>query len=174
MSEATVTMDDKKRTRINHQIHAPQVRVTLNGNHLGVYSISAALDMAYREGLDLVEIQPGTRPPVCEIMDYSKYRYDQSKKKKSQKTVAMKEIRLRPVSNDHDVDIKIKQVMQFIKEKRTVLVSVMFKARELAHKEQGFRIVQRLLDAVAEVANIDQTPRMEGKRLTARLAPKGN
>lgn len=128
--------------------------------------------MAESEGLDLVEIQPTTRPPVCALMDYSKYKYDQSKTHKKQKTIADKEIRLRPVSNEHDVDIKINQLKKFLTERRVVLISIGFKNREINFKDNGFVIVNRIIEAVKDIAKVEQTPRFEGRRLTARLAPK--
>jgi translation initiation factor IF-3 len=107
-------------------------------------------------------------------MDYSKFKFDESKKRKDQKRkpLTSKEIRLRPVSSDHDVGIKIKQLRKFLEEKRIVLVSVLFSNRELHYKDQGFNIIHKIVDAVTDIGKLDQSPRFEGKRLTVRLSSK--
>lgn len=139
-------------------------------------SIADAIDMAHNENLDLVEIVPTADPPVCEIMDYGKYRFDQKKKDKEQrtkqKTVAAKAIRLRPVSSEHDVDIKIEQIKRFLEEKRLVSVNIRFKNRELAHRENGKKIIERIIRAVESVGKAEGFPRFEGHTLSVRFSPK--
>lgn len=135
-----------------------------------------AQELAYNEGLDLVEIAPNAVPPVCEILDFGKWRFDEKKKlkeqKSKQKSIQPKEIRLRPVSNEHDVGHKIEQLRQFLIEKRTVYVNMRFKNREMAHKDQGRKIIEHLLSEVADIAKVEQTPRFEGSTLSVRLSPK--
>jgi len=151
------------------------VRVNQEGQHLGIMPIQQALDLSYQVGLDLVEMVPNANPPVCYIMDYGKYRFDEKKKAKEQqaksKSVSSKEVRLRPVSSDHDVDIKIEHLKEWIAEKRQVLVSIKFKHREMMHKEQGFKIIERIMEAVQEVAKADYPARFEGNQISLRLSP---
>lgn len=164
--------------RINRNITAPVVRVTRQetGESLGVMSTQAAMDIAYRDGLDLVEIVPNANPPVASIMDFGKYLFDEKKKRKDQKSqqkqVQAKEIRLRPVSSDHDVNIKIEQLKKFLAEKRPVSVNMRFKNRELAHKDAGWKTMDRIVKAVEEVGKPESKPRFEGSTLSVRLVPK--
>lgn len=169
----------KKYLRLNRQIISPYVRVNQEGQHLGIMSIQQALDLSYQAGLDLVEMVPNANPPVCYIMDYGKYRFEEKKKAKEQqaksKGIASKELRLRPVSSDHDVDIKIGHLKEWIQEKRQVTVSIRFKNRELMHKEQGFKIAERIVSALEGIAKTEHPPRFEGSgdkgRITLRLSP---
>ena len=158
--------------RINRQITSPQVRVK---DH-GIMSYYQAQELANREGLDLVETVPTANPPVCEIMDFGKWRFDEKKREKEQKSkqksVQPKEIRLRPVSDENDVNHKIDQLKKFLEEKRTVFVNMRFKNRELAHKDQGRKIMERVLKAIEEVGKADHPPRFEGSTLSVRLVPK--
>jgi translation initiation factor IF-3 len=139
-------------------------------------NIYEARELANSEGQDLVEIVPQADPPVCEIMDFSKWRFDEKKREKElktkQKVIKPKEIRLRPVSGDSDVEIKIKQLIAFLEDKRTVYVNMRFKNRELAHKDQGKIIMERVVKAVEEVGKADYPPRFEGATLHVRLVPK--
>lgn len=163
-------------TRINRKITAPQVRVILHetGEQLGVMPLQDALDIAWREELDLVEIVPNARPPVCEIRDFSKMKFDQKKKDKERKhkSVAAKEIRLRPVSSDHDVGIKIEQLKKFLLEKRMVAVNIRFKNREMMHKDNGRKIIERIIKECEELAKVEGYPKFEGSTLSVRLVPK--
>lgn len=150
--------------------------MTKDGENLGIMSSYAAQEIANREGLDLVEIVPNSQPPVCSIMDFGKYRFDLKKKQKDQRSkqrqAASKEIRLRPASADHDVDHKIDQVKKFLSEKRSVCVNIRFKNRELAHKDNGRKIMERIVKAVEEVGKAEHQPRFEGFTLSVRLVPK--
>jgi translation initiation factor IF-3 len=147
---------------------------------LGILPIQKAIDMAYEDGLDLVEMVPDQNPPVCYIMDWSKYKFEESKKKREQaaksKSIKMKEAKLRPVSNDHDVDIKINQVIRWLQEKHPVCVNIKFKNRELQHREQGYKIMNRILEALTigpkAVAKVENPPKFEGDKLAVRLVPK--
>ncbi len=131
--------------------------------------------MAKQAGLDLVEVAAAERPPVCKIMDYGKFRYQQSRKKdKATKThhQKLKEIRVRPKTGEHDVDTKINQARKFLEHKDKVLVNVLFRGRELQHIDEGQRIIVSILEKLADCCKVEKAPSMEGKRMTAMLAPK--
>jgi translation initiation factor IF-3 len=133
------------------------------------------MDMAREAQLDLVEVAPAERPPVCKIMDYGKFRYQQSRKgNKASKPhqQKLKEIRVRPKTGEHDIDTKINQARKFLEHKDKVLVNVLFRGRELQHIEEGRRIIISMLEKLADLAKIEKPPSMEGKRMTAMLAPK--
>jgi translation initiation factor IF-3 len=142
---------------------------------MGVVPTSHAMDQAREAGLDLVEVAPAEKPPVCKILDYGKFRYQQSRKGAKQKVhqQKIKELRVRPKTGDHDVETKINQARKFLEHKDKVLVNVLFRGRELQHIEEGRRIIDSILEKLAEVAKIERPPSMEGKRMTAMLAPKG-
>ena len=160
--------------RINEQIRISPVRlIGANGEQLGVVPTAQAMEMAREANLDLVEVAAKERPPVCKILDYGKFRYQQSRK--SNKKVhqqKLKEIRVRPKTGDHDVDTKINQARKFLEHKDKVLVNVLFRGRELQHIEEGRRIIDRILEKLVDVAKVEKPPSMEGKRMTAMLAPK--
>jgi translation initiation factor IF-3 len=161
--------------RVNEQIRISPIRlIGANGEQLGVLPTSQALEMAREANQDLVEVAAQERPPVCKIMDYGKFRYQQSHKQKKAKThqQKLKEIRLRPKTGDHDVDTKINQARKFLEHKDKVLVYVLFKGRELQHIEEGRRIIGCVLEKLVDVAKVEKPPGMEGKRMTAMLAPK--
>jgi translation initiation factor IF-3 len=133
------------------------------------------MDMARDAQLDLVEVAPNERPPVCKIMDYGKFRYQQSRKgNKSHKVhqQKLKEIRVRPKTGDHDIETKIHQARRFLEHKDKVLLNVLFRGRELQHLEEGRRIITSMVEKLADLAKIEKAPSMEGKRMTAMLAPK--
>ncbi len=135
-----------------------------------------ALDLAFQMGLDLVEIVPTSNPPIVEIMDYSKFKFEEKKRKKDQQSKAKatisKEIRLRPVSGEHDVDTKINQLRKFLSDKHPVSVNIVFKNREMAHKEQGWKIMDKIVSSIQEVGQTVAPPRFEGTKLSVRLLPK--
>ena len=135
---------------------------------------SQALDMAREAQLDLVEVAANERPPVCKIMDFGKFRYQQSRKGTKTKVhqQKLKEIRVRPKTGDHDVETKINQARKFLEHKDKVLVNVLFRGRELQHIEEGRRIIDMILQHLIDVAKVEKPPSMEGKRMTAMLAPK--
>jgi translation initiation factor IF-3 len=161
--------------RVNEQIRISPIRlIGVNGEQLGIVPTSQALDMAKEANLDLVEVAATERPPVCKILDFGKFRYQQSHKQKKTKThqQKLKEIRLRPKTGDHDVETKINQARKFLEHKDKVLVYVLFKGRELQHIEEGKRIIAMVLEKLADVSKIEKSAGMEGKRMTAMLAPK--
>ncbi len=161
--------------RVNEQIRITPVRlIGAAGEQLGIVPTAQALDMARQAELDLVEVAPTERPPVCKIMDFGKFRYQQSHKQKKAKThqQRLKEIRLRPKTEDHDIETKANQAKKFLEHKDKVLISVVFRGRELQHVEEGRRILTALLERVGESAKVEKPPTMEGKRMSAMLAPK--
>lgn len=162
--------------RINTGIKAPRMRVILpDKQQMGIVSISEALLKAAELDLDLVEIAPNADPPVCKIMDYGKYRYEASKReresRKKQSRVTVKEIKLRPKTEDHDIAYRCKQIMGFLGEQCKVKVTVMFRGRELTHPEQATRLLDKILESVGNAAFVEQPPTREGRNLTLMLAP---
>ena len=159
---------------MNEQIRISPVRlIGAAGEQLGVVPTAQAMDMAREANLDLVEVAPNERPPVCKILDYGKFRYQQSKKA-AQKVhqQKLKEIRVRPKTGVHDVDTKINQARRFLEHKDKVLVNVLFRGRELQHIEEGRRIIDMILEKLTDIAKVEKAPSMEGKRMTAMLAPR--
>jgi translation initiation factor IF-3 len=162
--------------RVNEQIRISPVRlIGPTGDQLGIVPTSQALEMAREHQLDLVEVAATERPPVCKIMDFGKFKFLQKQKQKDKTKThhqKLKEIRLRPKTEEHDVETKVNQIKKFLEHKDKVLVFVVFKGRELQHIEEGRRIMETIMGRVGEVAKIEKPPSMEGKRLTAMLAPK--
>jgi translation initiation factor IF-3 len=161
--------------RINEQIRISPVRlIGVNGEQLGVVPTAQAMELAREAQLDLVEVAAQERPPVCKILDYGKFRYQQSRKKNTTKVhqQKLKEIRVRPKTGIHDVDTKVNQARKFLEHKDKVLVNVLFRGRELQHIEEGRRIIEGILEKLVDVAKVEKAPSMEGKRMTAMLAPK--
>ena len=167
-----------QRTRVNHMIRITPIRlVGPDGEQIGVVETVDALKMAIEKGLDLVEVVPESRPPVCKIMDYGKYKYELSQKQRRDRAAAkateMKEIRLgRSVKIDpHDVQVRIDQSRRFLLHGHKVMVTQKFKGREIAHKELGLSNLRDVADALADVAKVEQTPRWMGKQASIILAP---
>ncbi len=143
------------------------------GEQLGVVPTQQALDMAREQQLDLVEVAPMERPPVCKILDFGKFRYKQSKGHKQKvHQQKIKEIRVRPKIGGHDVDTKINQARKFLEHKDKVMLTVLFRGRELQHIEEGKRIIEGMVEKLLEVSKVEKAPSMEGKRMTAMLTPK--
>ena len=145
-----------------------------NGEQLGIVPTSQALDLAREANLDLVEVAANERPPVCKILDYGKLRYEQSRKGGKNKVhqQKLKEIRVRPKTGDHDIDTKVNQARKFLEHNDKVQVNVLFRGRELQHIDEGRRIIDQILEKLADIAKVEQAPRMEGRRMIAMLAPK--
>jgi translation initiation factor IF-3 len=163
--------------RVNEEILVPRVRlVDESGQMVGVVGRNEALEMAGEAGLDLVEVAPGADPPVCKILDYGKFKYEEQKKKnearKKQKVIEVKEIKLRPGIDDHDYDVKMRSMVKFIEEGDKVKVTMRFRGRELAHQDLGMNVLMRVRDALDQIAKIEQFPRMEGRQMIMVLAPK--
>lgn len=146
------------------------------GKQIGIMSLSEALALAEREGLDLVEVSPDASPPVCRIMDYGKFRYQQNKKlqdaKKSQTVIQVKEIRLRPKTEEHDLEVKVKHIKKFLSQNDKVKITMMFRGREIAYAQIGQKIMEGLLAALDDVAQVDQPLKLEGRNLVVIVAPK--
>ena len=154
----------------------PEIRlIGPEGEQLGVFITSEALKRAQAEGLDLVEVSPTAKPPVCKIMDYGKHKYEQAKKKqqakKQQTVVHLKEIKMRPSTDEHDFQVKMKHIKRFLDDGDRVKVSIRFRGREMAHKELGRDRMQRVLEEVKELAEMFQEPRMEGRVMHMLLQP---
>jgi translation initiation factor IF-3 len=145
------------------------------GEQLGVLPIEQALAKAMDEGFDLVEVNPMAKPPVCKIMDYGKFKYDEKKKqneaKKKQVVVQLKEVKLRPRTEEHDYQVKIGKIREFLQEANKARVTVMFRGREITHRELGQNVLQRVIEDTREVAVIESAPRMEGRQMFMILAP---
>lgn len=162
--------------RINRQIRAPKVRVIgPDGSQVGILAIRDALVKAQEANLDLVEIAPNAQPPVCKIIDYGKYRYDQTKRekesKKSQHQVKVKEIKLKPNIDEHDFQTKLKKAYQFLEKGNKVKITCMFRGREMAHPELGLKVVQRFCDGLKDVAQVEAPAKYMGRNLISVLAP---
>jgi len=175
--------DDRRRPqdrlRINHRIRVPEVRVIGDdGEQMGVLPTHEALRAAEAQGLDLVEISPRAFPPVCRIMDYGKYKYEQAKKKqqarKHASTVEIKEIKFRPKTEGHDMDFKVKHVRRFLEEGNKVRLVIVFRGREITHPQTGVNVLNRVVEATADLCTVEVNPNMEGRRMVMILAPKPN
>ena len=167
------------RTRINDQIRVKQVRVIDGeGQQVGVVPIAEALRLSEEAGLDLVEVSPTAEPPVCRIMDYGKFRYERSKKlaeaKKKQTVIEVKEIKLRPKTEKHDLDFKIKNIRKFLEQKNKVKVTLRFRGREIVYADsQGREVLGKIAETLEDIATIVQPPKMEGRQMVMFVAPKG-
>jgi len=163
--------------RVNEEITAMSIRlVDERGQMAGVVSLRDALDRAVEAGLDLVEIAPTASPPVCKILDYGKFKYEEQKKKnearKKQKVIEIKEIKLRPTIDDNDYKIKMRAMHRFLEEGDKVKVTLRFRGRELAHQDLGMAVLIRVRDDLDPVAKVEQMPKMEGRQMVMVVAPK--
>jgi len=163
-------------TRINERIRVPEVRlIDETGQQLGVVSRDEALDYARQRDLDLVEVAADARPPVCRVLDYSKYKYEQEQKQKAarkhQQNINVREIKFRPKIAQHDYDTKKNHVERFLKHRDKVKVTIMFRGREVTHPERGEMILNRLADELGDLAIIEQRPTQDGRNMTMMLAP---
>jgi translation initiation factor IF-3 len=164
----------KNFTRVNEQIRISPVLVVKDGQKLGTMPNFEALRLARDEGLDLVEISPTARPPVCSIMDYGKFKFDQSKKKKENKGAAQKEkeVSFRYIIGDHDLETKVNQIKGWLEEGERVKITVKFKGRENAHKDEGMTVINKCLELLKDVANVEKKPTFEGSQIITRLTKK--
>ena len=161
---------------INEEIKAVQVRLIEEGRQLGILPLNEALAIAAKAGLDLVEIAPNADPPVCRVMDYGKYRYQQSKKlqdaRKSQTTIQIKEIRLRPKTEEHDLEVKIRHIKKFLQQNDKVKITMMFRGREIAYSDLGRKIMETIRDALDEVGAMEMQLKLEGRNMIMIVVPK--
>jgi translation initiation factor IF-3 len=166
----------RDRFRINNRIRAPQVRlIDDQGGQLGIVQLREALAIAEERGLDLMEVAPNAVPPVCRIVDYGKFRYEQTKKdreaRKNQKQAELKEVRLKPKTDDHDLEVKAKQARKFLLAGDKVKFTVRFRGREIFHPDIGREMLEQMAEELRDVATVEQRPLMEGRALSLMLAP---
>ena len=172
-----MTIAQDKKQRINEEIDAPEVRlIGEEGEQLGVVSVRAALEIADEAGVDLVEIAPMAQPPVCKIMDYGKFKYQEQKKaheaRSKQKQVQVKEVKLRPGTDENDYQIKLRNLKRFLADGDKAKVTLRFRGREMAHQELGMRQLERIRDDLEGLAVVEQMPKMEGRQMVMVIAPK--
>lgn len=169
-------MPERDTTRVNERIRVPEVRVIgEDGGQIGVMKTDAAMRLAQERDLDLVEVAPDARPPVCRILDYSKYKYEQAQKQKAarkhQQQINIREIKFRPKIAEHDYATKKGHVERFLKHKDKVKITIMFRGREVTHPERGTMILDRLAEDLAELATVEQRPNLDGRNMTMLLGP---
>lgn len=162
---------------MNFRIRVPKVRViSANGEQLGILATQEALKMAEEQGYDLVEVSPNSEPPVCKIMDFGKYKYEEQKKKqenkKKQTVVVVKEIKLRPNTDVHDIEFKMKHIRRFLEGKDKAKITMQFRGREMMHVDRGKDVLKKIIQDVADLGAPEREPRMEGRMLSVILQPK--
>ena len=173
----TLPLPAKDGPRVNRDIRIREVMlIDGDGQNKGVVQTFDALRMAEEQGLDLVEVAPLAQPPVCKIMDYGKFRFEEQKKaaaaRKNQKTVELKEIKLRPGIDDHDYDVKMRAMKGFFEEGNKVKVTLRYRGREMAHQDLGVKVLNRVKAETATIAKVESEPSMEGRQMTMVLAPR--
>lgn len=167
----------EKKPRVNEEIRAHEVRlIDAAGQQLGVVSIQEAKRITEEAGLDLVEVSPEAKPPVCRIMDYGKYKFQLSKRKaaakKKQKQIQIKEIKLRPATEEADYQVKLRSIIKFLEHGDKVKVTLKFRGREMAHPELGMRLLEKMISELLDFGIVEQTPKFEGRQIVMVLAPK--
>ena len=168
-----------KRNRLNDEINTPELRlIGADGEQVGIVSLTEALEAAETAGMDLVEIVPNAEPPVCRVMDYGKFVFEQKKQKqaakKKQKQVQVKEVKFRPGTGEGDYQVKLRNLVRFLKDGDKTKVTMRFRGREHAHRELGLELLQRIEAELAEYAETEQKPQMEGRQMVMVLRPKKN
>lgn len=163
--------------RVNERIRVKTVRlISGDGRQLGIVPIREAIETATEEGMDLVEVAPNSDPPVCRIMDYGKYKYETSKKvqeaRKKGKTFQIKEIKMRPHTDAHDLGFKIRNLKRFLEKKNRVKLTVIFRGREFAHKDAGLEILKKVAEEVMDIGTVEQPPKHEGRNMSVIIVPK--
>jgi translation initiation factor IF-3 len=163
--------------RVNEEIRVPAVQlIDASGHNHGPTPIQAALEAAQAAGLDLVEIAPNSNPPVCKLLDYGKYKFQAQKKaaeaRKKQKVVEVKEIKLRPMIDDHDYQVKMRAMERFFEEGDKVKITLRFRGREMAHQELGYKLLNRVKEDIGKIAKVESEPRFEGRQMVMMLAPR--
>jgi translation initiation factor IF-3 len=163
--------------RVNDRIRGGDIRlIGTDGENVGVVSPARAMAMAEEAGLDLVEISPNAEPPVCKIMDYGKFKYEQQKReaeaRKKQHIIEIKEIKFRPGTDKHDYDVKMRSVMKFLEEGDKVKVTLRFRGREMAHQQLGLELLNRVADDVGEAGKVESFPRLEGRQMVMMIGPR--
>ena len=163
--------------RVNDRIRAPEIRlIGAEGENIGVVTPREAMALAEEAGLDLVEISPNATPPVCKIMDFGKFKYEQQKReseaRKKQKIIEVKEVKFRPNTDVHDYDVKMRSVIKFLNNGDKVKVTLRFRGREMAHQNLGRELLERVAVDIAEVGKVENMPKMEGRQMIMMIAPK--
>ena len=176
-SIARINRSSKDKVNTNKEIRAKEVRVIdPDGQQVGVIPIQEALKAAMDFGLDLVEVSPNAKPPVCKIMDYGKYKYELTKKqqeaKKKQSSFQLKEIKVRPKTGDHDLQVKIGHIKKFLGKKDKVRVTVIFRGREITLSDRGRELLEQIAETVSDLSTVEQFPKFEGRTMIMVLAPK--
>lgn len=178
MEDSAITIPAKQQeARVNERIRVPQVRVIGDdGSQVGILPTREALVMAQSKGLDLVEVSPTSRPPVCRIMDYGKFKYEQNRRarkaKKNQHQMQLKEVKMRPKIDDHDYNFKLQHAREFLEERDKVKFTITFRGREVAHQDLGYKIINQIIVDLQDVALVETPPRSEGRTLTMTVSPK--
>ena len=172
-----ISIATERNHRINGEIHAPEVRLLGTENEqLGVFRLGEARRMAEEADVDLVEIAPNATPPVCRLMDYGKFRYQEQKRaaeaKARQKVVQIKEVKFRPQTDDGDYNIKLRNMIGFLQDGDKVKITLRFRGREMAHQEFGIRLLERVRNDIEEIAQVESMPRLEGRQMVMMVAPK--
>jgi len=170
------TIAQEKAQRLNEEITAPEVRlIGVEGEQVGIVSVRQALTLAEEAGVDLVEIAPLATPPVCRIMDFGKFKYQEAKRaheaKLKQKQIQVKEVKFRPGTDDNDYAIKMRNLIKFLQEGDKAKITLRFRGREMAHQEFGIRMLERIKADLEEVGQVEQFPKMEGRQLIMVIAP---
>jgi translation initiation factor IF-3 len=163
---------------VNDQINVREVRlIDQDGNNQGVVDTREALERAANVGLDLVEVSPTASPPVCKILDFGRYKYEMQKRaneaRKKQKTIDVKEIKMRPNIDDHDYNVKLKSIQKFLNEGDKVKVTMRFRGREMAHQDLGQKLLEKVRDEVSDQAKVESSPKVEGRQMIMVIAPRG-
>ena len=174
-----ISQQSRSDIRINEGIRVREVRVvSAEGEQLGIMTIQEALEAARSRDFDLVEVAPEANPPVCRIMDFGKYKYTQARRqkeaRKKQTTILVKEVKMGPKTEKHDFEFKLKHVRRFLEEGHKAKVTVRFKGREMAHTELGWKMLNKMVEAVSDIAVTENNPRMEGRMLHIMLSPKAH
>ncbi|MBF1234600.1 translation initiation factor IF-3 [Lautropia mirabilis] len=172
-----ISIATERNHRINGEIHAPEVRLLgIENEQLGVFRLGEARRMAEEADVDLVEIAPNATPPVCRLMDYGKFRYQEQKRaaeaKARQKVVQIKEVKFRPQTDDGDYNIKLRNMISFLQDGDKVKITLRFRGREMAHQEFGIRLLERVRNDIEEIAQVESMPRLEGRQMVMMVAPK--
>ena len=162
--------------RVNDRIRAPEIRlIGAEGENLGVQQPRRAMELAEQAGLDLVEISPNANPPVCKIMDFGKFKYEQQKReseaRKKQKIIEVKEVKFRPGTDIHDYDVKMRNVLKFLEKGDKVKITLRFRGREMAHQNLGRELLERVADDVKELGKVENMPKMEGRQMIMMIGP---
>ncbi|MCX8113528.1 MAG: translation initiation factor IF-3 [Burkholderiaceae bacterium] len=168
---------DRSSHRINREITAPEVRlIGVDGEPLGIVKLAEALRLAEEKDVDLVEIAPTAVPPVCRLMDYGKFKYQEQKKaheaRLKQKVIEVKEIKFRPATDDHDYQTKVRKLQEFLQEGDKAKVTMRFRGREMAHQELGLKLLERVRNDLEAISQVEAMPKLEGRQMVMVLAPK--